>query len=765
MPVSLRQFADNLTRSGLFSADELSAFVGALPPDRRPKDAQGLARELVQAGKLTRYQAAAVYQGKRKGLVFGDYTVLELIGQGGMGQVFKARHGTMQRIVALKVLPRRAMQLASNVKRFQREVRAAARLMHANIVTAYDAGEQEGTYYLVMEYVDGRDLAAVLADEGPLPVPQAVDYVIQAAKGLSYAHGEGVIHRDIKPGNLLVDRRGTVKILDMGLARMSSAGGRAGSEDSESLTTSGQMMGTCDYMAPEQAEDTRRADHRADVYSLGCTLYRLLTGKRPYEADSTIRILLAHREAPIPSVRDTRSDVSPGLDAVCQQMMAKLPEHRPQSMDELIVALEACVTAAGPVLPPPVPGAPLGDTALTSFLQNLSQAGTPPAPPLPTQYGEDTYRSEEGQETSREVWRRFIPLKRQGRQLSSYLGAAAGAIYVWAGVVAAILIIVALLIPFVGGGRGSQADRTGGADGSTPPPAIAPFTSEEAAELQAAWAERLETPVELVNSIGMKLVLIPPGEFDMGTAAAEIEQLLTRARDRELSRGYVGRLPHEGPQHHVRITRPYYLGVCEVTQEEYRRVVGVNPSHFSAEGVGHAEATGRDTSRFPVECVSWDAAEVFCQQLSAWPEERAAGRVYRLPTEAEWEYACRAGTTTHFPFGDDTADLPEYGWCTTNVGGITHRVGGKASNPWGLYDMHGNVLEWCRDWFAKDYYERSPTDDPEGPAGNEFRVVRGGSWVSPDTDSLRSACRDYFAPHFRARYLGFRVVCPIEVSP
>ncbi|NQT13136.1 MAG: serine/threonine protein kinase, partial [Planctomycetes bacterium] len=260
MAVSLEQFVENLVRSGLFSAAELSAFQESFAPEKRPKDAQGLARSLNQAGKLTKYQAAAIYQGKTKGLALDEYIVLDRIGAGGMGEVFKARHRTMERVVALKVLPLKAMKSPDAVQRFHREVRAAAKLTHPNIVTAYDAREHEGIHCLVMEYVDGKDLANVLADEGPLPVEQAVDYARQAARGLEYAHEQGVIHRDIKPGNLLVDRKGTVKILDMGLARIGAADTSSDPKGGEPLTASGQMMGTWDYMAPEQAADTHGAD-------------------------------------------------------------------------------------------------------------------------------------------------------------------------------------------------------------------------------------------------------------------------------------------------------------------------------------------------------------------------------------------------------------------------------------------------------------------------------------------------------------------------
>ena len=186
----------------------------------RPADAASLAKKLVQAGKLTKYQAANAAQGKAKNLVFGEYVVLDKIGAGGMGQVFKAEHRRMKRIVALKILPPLAVKSPDAVLRFQREVQAAARLEHPNIVAAFDAGEGNGVHFLVMQYVEGQDLFSLVKNHSRLPVASAIDYVTQAARGLAYAHDKGIIHRDIKPPNLLVDRDGTVKILDMGLARL-----------------------------------------------------------------------------------------------------------------------------------------------------------------------------------------------------------------------------------------------------------------------------------------------------------------------------------------------------------------------------------------------------------------------------------------------------------------------------------------------------------------------------------------------------------------
>jgi len=347
MNLSLPQFVEALSASGLMSADELSAFRAKLPETPAGNPTEGLARELVRQGKLTSFQVNAVYQGKTRGLVFGEYVVLDKLGAGGMGRVFRARHRRMDRIVALKVLPKEVLSSAQAVERFEREVRAAARLHHAHIVTAYDAGVHEGIHYLVMEYVAGRDLGTIIRDGGPLEIGLAIDYVIQAARGLSYAHEQGVVHRDIKPGNLLVSNQGTLKILDMGLARIDEGAIQdSKATQVEGLTHTGQVLGTLDYMAPEQAEDVAAADARSDVYALGCTLFRMLTGRPPYQADSVLRKLLAHREKPIPDVRDDRPETPAELAAAITQMLAKFPEDRPESMLAVIAILEAVPKAA-----------------------------------------------------------------------------------------------------------------------------------------------------------------------------------------------------------------------------------------------------------------------------------------------------------------------------------------------------------------------------------------------------------------------------------
>ena len=845
---TVQEFQHRLAESGLMAEQEVQQFIGSLPSEQRPTAADQLARLMYQRGLLTKFQVQAVYQGKTRGLVLGNYIILDRLGEGGMGQVYKARHKRMERLVALKMLPAATARSPEAVKRFQQEVKAAARLSHPNIVTAHDADEHQGMHFLVMEYVDGQDLKSAVENRGGLPVATAVGYILQAAKGLDYAHQQGIVHRDVKPANLLLHllspsgrgaggeggssgrgaggEGGVVKILDMGLARIGDAVGAA----DNGLTQTGQVMGTLDYMAPEQALDTRSADARADIYSLGCTLCYLLTAAPPYGGDTLMKKMLAHREEPIPSLRAARPDVPEALDAIFQKMLAKQPEARQQSMGEVITALEACPL---PRESAPRPKAPQPGGANETLDFHGPECGTSSeraaVSPLPPGEGQGVRAGGHG---VRALWRR-LP-RWQKIALATAVGL--GFVLVLLGIILKLQTRDGTLIVEVdenlgkdvqvtvsrGGQEAKVADAKsgwtlslssgtyglaaqGGDDrfqldqqsvtvthggqvkvrvtlkgkGPPLPPgegrgegapalAVAPFDSKKAKEHQEAWAKRLNLPVEITNSIGMKLVLVPPGEFEMGSPKELIEEELTTP---DIEDWYRGRVPSEGPRHHVRITRPFYLGMYVVTQEEYQRVMGANPSEFSATGRSKDRVAAQNTKCFPVEMVSWPDTDEFCSRLSEMAGEKSAGRRYRLPTEAQWEYACRAGSTGRCFFSTVSDErkaaedlLPDYAWCGGNSSARPHAVGGRRASPWGLYDIYGNVSEWCQDWYGQDYYAKSPTDDPDGPPGGSYRVVRGGSW-DHSLRFCRSANRLNRTPGDRDGDRGFRVSLILPNDP
>jgi response regulator RpfG family c-di-GMP phosphodiesterase len=352
---SLEQFLQNLTESKLVGEHELPPFL-AERPDLGEDDAPLLADALVARGLLNDYQARRVLAGQTFGLVLGNYRILNRIGSGGMGVVYKAEHIHMKRTVALKVLAIEEEETrAVFLERFTSEMQALAVLRHPNIVLAFDAGEVEipggerkVLRYLVMEYVQGKDLEQYVLEHGALPIPLACDYIRQAANGLRHAHEHGLIHRDIKPSNLLVtvddDRdntgsptRGQIKILDFGLARLCR----------HRHTEAHSLVGTVDYMAPEQARDARAVDIRADIYALGGTLHWLLTAQKPFPLDRPIveELLARQHESPTP-VRSLRPEVPEGLEQVLGRMMARDPAERMSSPVAVLAALNDFVDAS-----------------------------------------------------------------------------------------------------------------------------------------------------------------------------------------------------------------------------------------------------------------------------------------------------------------------------------------------------------------------------------------------------------------------------------
>jgi serine/threonine protein kinase len=331
----LASFMEQLRGSDLLQPAQLEEISRG--PHVEGDDPRPLAKELIQRGWLTRFQINQIGLGKGTELVVGPYRLVDKLGEGAMGQVFKAHHVPMNRTVALKVIRKERLANPDAVRRFYREVQAAAQLVHPNIVLAYDAGQAGTIHYFAMEYVEGSDLARLVKEHGPLPIAQACDYIRQAALGLQHAHERGLVHRDIKPHNLLVTHassKAVVKILDMGLARFQ---GLTGPE--HALTQSGAVIGTPDFIAPEQALKAAAADIRSDLYSLGCTLHYLLTGQAPHQGASLTEILLKHQlEAALPA-QQQRPDTPDDLQAILNRLMAKRPEERFQTPAEVADAL------------------------------------------------------------------------------------------------------------------------------------------------------------------------------------------------------------------------------------------------------------------------------------------------------------------------------------------------------------------------------------------------------------------------------------------
>ena len=264
----------------------------------------------------------------------GTYDLLEVIGRGGTGVVYRARHTRLKTIVAVKVLPAESLTRPDTLARFNREMAAIGQLVHPHIVQATDADEDDGQHFLVMEYVQGGDLCTLVRRQGPLSVAEATSCVLQTAKGLAYAHSQGMIHRDVKPSNILLSSNGVIKVSDLGLARALQ------SMEDDGSTHTGSLMGTFDFMAPEQALNAKAADERADIYGLGCTLFYLLTGNAPFASESMLETLIAHREQSPPAIRQLRAEVPKSLDLLIRRMLAKNTKDRPASMNEIVTELE-----------------------------------------------------------------------------------------------------------------------------------------------------------------------------------------------------------------------------------------------------------------------------------------------------------------------------------------------------------------------------------------------------------------------------------------
>ena len=724
-------------------------------------DPSAISKEVASRGWLTAFQMREISRGRARGLVIGPYVLLDLLGEGGMGRVFKAHHTRLGRDVALKVIRKEKLSKPIVVQRFHQEIRATAQLSHPNVVLAFDADEIDGMHFFAMEYVEGTDLTKLVREKGPIPIPLACDYIRQSALGLQHAFERGLVHRDVKPSNLLVTPRGQVKVLDLGLALLKE---NPGGEDAGRVTQEGLVLGTPDFLAPEQAQNPQGVDIRADIYGLGATLYYLVSGRVPYEGGTPTEKLLMHVTAPPPSLLQVMPHAPPQLDALIQWMMAKRPEDRPQTPVQAAYALiPFCPPAGGsgpsgpgsgfvphptqtvpvastpspvdipmghPVSPPypPVYQPPVATTPMPAAPYPAAPLPYPAAAPYATpQPSGDPFGFGGGETSTAPTRSNRKALDEDDERPSSERKPARKP-----GGSGALKWIVIGLVAFCGcGGIGAVGYMVlDSIRPETPPPA------------------------EFDNPAGMKMVLLPAGSFRMGSPDGEH-----------------GRAFDEGPVGEVAISKPFSMAATEVTEAQYRKVMGNSPAVMPRKMSKAAD--------FPVDSVSWDLANDFCAKLTLMDRNRKSGWGYRLPTEAEWEYACRAKTTGPFwcgeklPFGKnaifdlrkDRNEGTDYGEDdpvrAMETQRIPHYVKFTEKNEFGLYDMHGNVWEWCQDYYAPNYDGRADSD-PKGPATGDGRVIRGGSWKETAAE-CRSAKRRSMAPIDKQTDVGFRVVyAPIK---
>ncbi len=678
------------------------------------------------------------------------FRIIRELGRGGMGVIYLAEHRVLEKQVALKVISPAVLDNPDVLARFHAEARAAAKLDHQNIARAHDADQAGDLHFLVMEFVEGVTLAQLLEQKGPLPIASACRCVRQAALGLHHAFEQGMVHRDIKPQNLMLTPKGMVKVLDFGLARL-----RNERKAAPRLTQLESFMGTPEYVAPEQATDAREADTRADIYSLGCTLYGLLAGRPPFVEDTVVKMVLAHIEKePLP-LHEVRPDVPPDLSAVVGKMLAKDPAQRYQRPSD--VAQCWCRSSRGMASR----GWPASHRCRRGWRRQRpgrGLAGTPAARRAlargnrngSTKHRRPRRRKDRRSATwTRPLWpqprrrrrrsgkRRSLRRRRGG---SHREGANAGQCSRQRVALALVLAGIVIWIKWTDA-KGNSTEvhvEVTPNNGAAPPTGRTPSTSKGTAETPKLAPPRADDVVAKVKKVaGIELVPIPKGSFYMGSKADD-----TDAWD------------DEKPRHKVTISQPFYLGKFHVTVGQFKRFVDA-ASYKTEEEKAGLTRTWKDpgfdqTDDHPVVCVSWNDADAFCQWLA-----KETGANVRLPREAEWEYSCRAGTTTKFYFGDNDADLGDYAWYSGNSGHGTHACGLKKRNDFGLYDMHGLVYEWCAD--GKRPYKDQEETDPEGPtSAGARRVNRGGSWRDDPRLCRAAFCLDT-TPSYRRDDIGFRV--------
>jgi len=742
----------------------------ALRVQKKIRDEMGMDQPLIQVLVSKKFltldqaqevrHAAAIKSGEAS--IVAGYQIVTKLGEGGMGAVYKARKIESGQYVALKILP---PSLATDelIKRFKREADITSKLDHEHIVGCIEFGRdpKRKCWFCALELIEGEDLGKLIERKGHLAEEEAVAITSQVASALQHAHDNGLVHRDVKPENIMVTPDGTAKLLDLGLARPASL-------EATRFTVSGMFVGSPYYASPEQAVGERELDIRSDIYSLGATLYHMVTGRRPFVGGAIPLILQKHVSEQIEWPAEINPDLSNGLCEVISKMMAKDQVDRYQTPDELIGHLDSL--AGGEEVE-------VDDNALKS--------SSVKAPALPraarARAGRRLRKREErpgrdraarrDRDSARARRREREPRRRGTGKPGGGLPQPVKIALIAAGPV--ILAAIGLAMLF-GGGPERKDKRPTGTTDKQPGTGGRERTARET-RTRAPEPKPVAPPPTLTLDLGggvtMEVVLIPAGEYMMGLSVSVAEARRLYGREPPLYYYH-----WERPRHRVRITKSLYVGKYEVTRGQFAAFVKATGYRTDAEREGAARVRRPDrrrgdtkgaswrnlvfltqTDEHPVVCVSWNDAKAFCDWLAGSIDMRV-----RLPTEAEWEYVCRAGTTTRYSFGNDKGLLHEHAWHRKNSAMATHAVGTRKPNPWGLYDVYGNVSEWCQDWRG-EYCKDSPIDDPPGPTAGDPRIIRGGSWRG-ELIYCRSASRAAVAPSSRTCAIGFRVTVSVSAK-
>ena len=629
-----------------------------------------------------------------EGQRLGEFEIIERIGQGGMGAVYRAVQTSLQRSVAIKTLNVELAWDAEYIKRFHIEAIAAAGLSHQNLVQVYAAGETEGLHWFAMEFVKGESAQTRLRRKGCIECGEAIAIGVHLANALDYAWSRArLIHRDIKPDNIFLSGDGDVKLGDLGLAKMV--------DQTQGLTVTGVSMGTPYYVSPEQAEGKKGVDLRADIYSLGCTLYHLVSGQPPFTGENAVQVMTKHVTQPVPDIRGVFPACPPVLAEVILKMMQKAPAARQQNYAEVNADLRRAFDA-------------LNATVVPVVVPRVV------AVPCAVAVG-----------------------KKGGVSVAAWVGGVLAAC-----VAAGALVYFAPWKSGAGGGAGESTKSIPSTGGTAPQ---APATATGMSPLLAQASK--DKP--FVNTLGMKFVPVPIVS---------------------------------GPSAGQRVL----FGVWDVRVEDYAAYAKAQESAGKkVDGVWKTQAkdgvtAGRELDH-PVVGVSWEEAQAFCKWLTE--KESAEGKLpkglkYRLPSDEEWSWAVGlppevGGTpeekhgknSVDFPWGKDFPPAKKVGnyadetfhakfppkknekdgkmenekWMERYTDGYatTSPVGSYPANAYGLYDMGGNVWQWCEDWWNKDQKDR---------------VLRGASWGTYDRGNLLSSFRSHYAPGARPYYYGFRCV-------